>query len=348
MKRILFIGSFRQSDTVKGGQNTASILLEKSLRNHYKIVKIDSTMISIPPPNIFIRTLHALKRIILFLFLAPTCQSIIIFSADGLSFLEKGFMAIIGKILMKNVIFCPRSGYLVEQLDKSYLLKIYLKIVGFFSNYVVCQSQFWKGEFSRHGISNKKLLVIDNWINIEKNNKEIFNNSPIKVLYLGWVTREKGVFDLIAAAQNVPSKKFIFYICGDGKDLKEAREKIKSFGKDNIILKGWVSRDKKLNYLKSCDALIFPSHAEGFPNTILEAMMHKLCIVASDTTSLPDIIQHKKNGLIFPVKNRKSLEEMILLLSNFKLRKEMTENAYNQLEKRFSIKSAKQKFMEIL
>ena len=49
-------------------------------------------------------------------------------------------------------------------------------------------------------------------------------------------------------------------------------------------------------------------------------MMHKLCVIASDTT---DIIQHKKNGLIFPVKNRKSLEEMILLLDDFRLRKEI-------------------------
>ncbi|RPG57155.1 MAG: glycosyltransferase family 1 protein [Flavobacteriales bacterium TMED96] len=347
-KRILFVGSFKKSNTVKGGQNTASILLEKALKSHYKVIKIDSTMISIPPPNLFIRAFFAMKRIVFFLFLAPTCKSIIIFSADGLSFIEKGLMAIIGKLLMRNVIFCPRSGYLLEQLDKSILLKMYLKIIGFFSNHIVCQSQFWKDQFSRHGLKYEKLIVINNWIDIKLNNKEILNNSPIKVLYLGWITREKGIFDLIAAAQKVPSMKFIFYICGDGKDINKIRDKIESSGKNNIILKGWISGDEKLNLFKSCDAFIFPSHSEGFPNAILEAMMHKLSIVASDTTSLPDIIQHKKNGLLFAAKNIKDLEDTILLLDNFKLRKEMTENAYNQLEKRFSVKSAKQKFMRIL
>ena len=36
------------------------------------------------------------------------------------------------------------------------------------------------------------------------------------------------------------------------------------------------------------------------------------------------------------------------LLDDFRLRKEITENAYNQLDKKFSVKSAKQKFMRIL
>ena len=347
-KRILFIGSFRKSKTVKGGQNTASILLEKALKNHYKIVKIDSTMISIPPPNIFIRAVFAMKRIVLFIFLAPTCKSILIFSADGFSFIEKGMMAIIGKIFMKNIIFCPRSGYLQEQLDKSSILKIFFKIIGFCSNHVVCQSQFWKDQFSKYGIMNKKLLVINNWIDVKPFNKEISNNNTVKILYLGWITKEKGIFDLVSAAHNVPNMKFKFYICGDGEDFNKVKEKIQSSGKNNIILKSWVSGEEKLNLFKSCDAFVFPSHSEGFPNALLEAMMHKLCVIASDTTSLPDIIQHKKNGLIFPVKNRKSLEEMILLLDDFRLRKEITENAYNQLEKKFSVKSAKQKFMRIL
>ena len=348
MKKILFVGSFANSPKVKGGQNTASILLFEALKNEFKISKIDSTMISIPPPNIFIRTINAVKRIFQFIILAPNSKSIIIFSADGLSFIEKGLMAIIGKIMMKKVLFCPRSGYFLDELNNSHFKKIYLMIVAFCSKYIICQSQFWKKELLKIGIKGEKLIVINNWINTKNNKKTIADKKPLRFIYLGWITKEKGVFDLLDAIKEFKSEDFLFQICGDGKDFFEVKNKIKNLNQKNIILEGWVDKFDKKKIMNSGDIFLLPSHSEGFPNVLLEAMQHKLCIIASDTTSIPDIINHGQNGLLFHRKDVNMLKRMIFKSQDFHLRKKLAEKGYDDLLERFNIKNAKRKFMDII
>tara|TARA_B100001250_G_C19817464_1_gene799558 strand:- start:14687 stop:15733 length:1047 start_codon:yes stop_codon:yes gene_type:complete len=348
LKKILFVGSFSNSLNVKGGQNTASILLYEALKNEFKISKIDSTMISIPPPNIFVRTVNAIKRICQFIILAPKSKSIIIFSADGLSFIEKGLMAIIGKIMMKKVLFCPRSGYFLDELNNSNFKKIYLLIVAYCSRYIICQSQFWKKELIKFGIRGEKLIVINNWIDAKNNKKIIADKKPLKFIYLGWITKEKGIFDLLDALKEFKSEDFLFQICGDGKDFLKIKDKIKYLNQKNIILEGWVDKLNKTKIMDSGDVFLFPSHSEGFPNVLLEAMQHKLCIIASDTTSIPDIIKHKKNGLLFHRKDVNMLKKMIVKSQDFHLRKKLAKKGYDDLLERFNIENAKRKFMDII
>ena len=59
---------------------------------------------------------------------------------------------------------------------------------------------------------------------------------------------------------------------------------------------------------------VFPSHYEGLPGSLLEAMSCKLPIVATKVPGNIELIEHCVNGILVPPKNAHALKEAILTL----------------------------------
>jgi len=66
--------------------------------------------------------------------------------------------------------------------------------------------------------------------------------------------------------------------------------------------------------LKAFDIFVLPSQKEGFPYALLEAMHAGLPIVATNVGAVPEMIEHKKNGLVIkpqhPPHLAQALEEL--------------------------------------
>lgn len=101
-------------------------------------------------------------------------------------------------------------------------------------------------------------------------------------------------------------------------------------------------------YAKSA-MLVMSSHYEGFPMVMVEAMAHALPVVSFDFKCGPrDIIDHGANGLIVPDGNISALAEAMLhLMADEKLRKEMSVNAKNVVN-RYSEEKVMKKWIETL
>lgn len=78
---------------------------------------------------------------------------------------------------------------------------------------------------------------------------------------------------------------------GPGWMMNDFKEQIRKLNlQDNVILLGYVD-DKALQWLyQNCFAFIYPSYFEGFGLPVLEAMSLGAAIVASNTTSIPEIV----------------------------------------------------------
>lgn len=101
-------------------------------------------------------------------------------------------------------------------------------------------------------------------------------------------------------------------------------------------------------YAKSA-MLVMSSHYEGFPMVMVEAMAHALPVVSFDFKCGPrDIIDHGRNGLIVPDGDIPALAEaMLRLMADEKLRKEMSVNAKNVVN-RYSEEKVMKKWIETL
>ena len=352
-KKVLFVGSFLQKTATGGfgGQMFAcTTLINSSLSNDIEWKKIDTTSINLKI-SIFKRIFKALIRLCKFIFyiLFNKFTHILIFSSNGLSFIEKGLMAIIAsKFTKSKIIFAPRSGRLKNEINTSRIK--FIKNVFKSSDVVICQGNSWFKLFSEKVIdNNKKFIVQKNWIDTKKY-RPVFNKSKkiIEILFLGSLEKDKGIFDLLIAGNYLLLNgitNFRFNIAGKGKGELELIAKIKEMQLSNyFVFFGWVGGDEKLRLFDRSHIFVLPSYFEGMPNALLESMASGLACLASNIDSINDVIL-EKNGVTFDRNNdidfSRNLQNLVL---NEELRLELGLNARKYIEQEHSIKTAVNNF----
>jgi len=126
-------------------------------------------------------------------------------------------------------------------------------------------------------------------------------------LYLGRLHFEKGINSFIEAAylHNQPVE-----IIGDG-PLRSIVEKA-SQELPHVTYHGSLPRQKAIEHLKKCRAIVIPSiWYEGLPTTILEAFATGTPVLCSDQSNLNKIVKNHKTGALFKAGNAKSIAETL-------------------------------------
>jgi len=220
----------------------------------------------------------------------------------------------------------------------------------------------------------EKIKYLGNGIDVDKFDARRFSkefidekkkdlNIPAGFNVVGIVARlvkEKGYLDLFEAFRNILKifPKTILLVVGPEEPEKKdavSPEVVRSYGiEKNVIFLGERSDIDEI--LPIVDIFVLPSHREGFPRSILEAMAEKRPVVATDIRGCREEIENNKNGILIPIKNPKKLAEAIIyLFNNHDQTKEMGENARVKVEKYFNesivfdrIKEEYQKLIENL
>ena len=80
-----------------------------------------------------------------------------------------------------------------------------------------------------------------------------------------------------------------------------------------IEYKGIVNSEKSVETLKDYYALLFPTKwvGEGFPGTVIDAFAAGLPVIASDWNANKEIIEHMKQGIIYPSADIESLYDAV-------------------------------------
>lgn len=358
-KKILFVGSFKKAgkDGSVGGQMFAChSLINSSLSDEYEWVLIDSTADSNTLAPIYKRAWKAIKRVLRFLYhlFFSKIDIALIFTADGLSFVEKGSMSLMAKFFRKKVILTPLSGLVVNDIENSAFMRWFIPFILRRVDIITCQGESWKQFYYQLINQNEeKFIVIQNWIDIAPYpEKDSYNTSDkLKVLFLSWVDRNKGIFDLIeAAAQLKPDFPNIQYeIAGDGMAMKESQELVKRKGlEDQVIFHGWVTGNDKITLLTAADIYVLPSYFEGFPYSLIEAMTSSLIVVTTKVGAIPDLVKDEVNGLLFDKGDVKAFSEKLRKAYEEKdLRKRLAKNARKTIIENNTIDVAVNKFKKI-
>jgi glycosyltransferase involved in cell wall biosynthesis len=86
--------------------------------------------------------------------------------------------------------------------------------------------------------------------------------------------------------------------------------------RDKITITGRVPGQDALRYLRSMDVFAFTSLHDGCPNTVLEAMLAGVPIVATRAGAVPELIENGKHGLLVqPGSAAELCEAMLRMLS---------------------------------
>ena len=189
-------------------------------------------------------------------------------------------------------------------------LGTYRKCVDLF----LAPSQFVRDKFVEHGWDNTNFEVLPHFQKLPEIEPSHGSNHR-QILYVGRLSAEKGIEDLVRAMVQVPDMQLV--IAGDGPKRSELQKLAADLELPNVEFTGQVSFSKRDSLMARSRFTVMPSHAyETFGKTILESYALGRAVVASDTGSRRELVQQGETGLLYRCGNVDELAQSIRLLAS--------------------------------
>lgn len=225
------------------------------------------------------------------------------------------------------------SSYIPPQVGKHLLTPILWKLWkrslkikrGVFDqiNMITMPSQALKNSLVRISIPSNQVLVIPNGIDLRKFDPDFSAGGFIKkfklenqkiILSIGRLTKEKGIRVLLNALPIILKEidcKLV--IVGDGEELPFLMHLVKTLKIDkSVIFAGRISSTMVPQAYSAADVVVVPSiWPDPFPYVPLEAFAMKTPVIASNVGGLPEVVRHKKNGLLVKPYNVEELANAV-------------------------------------
>jgi glycosyltransferase involved in cell wall biosynthesis len=160
------------------------------------------------------------------------------------------------------------------------------------------------------------------------------------VLSVGRLSREKAHLDLIEAfrrlSESTPEIPTKLVIVGDGPERARLEAAVGSSGcKDRVIFTGQVNDVG--TFYAAANVFVLPSHSEGSPNVLLEAMAANLPIVTTSVGGVPEMVENNESALLVPANDPQSLASSIgQLLTDREVAQRLTRNAAILVDTRYT------------
>lgn len=223
------------------------------------------------------------------------------FSGFGLSLYERCCIALIYRLHRKPSVIFFRSSEIVGKPMSAFKRKVLALILNIPSA-VVSQGSLLARELQR--IGRDRVDIIPNWLPagyaIARAPKAYPEDGIVDFVFVGWLERTKGVPELLDAAARLQpmANRFRLHLVGNGSLQQEAAGWIASRKLDNVHMLGWKEQAEVIDLLGRAHVFVLPSHSEGFPNALLEAIANGLPVIATRVGAIPDSITHDSNGML--------------------------------------------------
>ena len=175
--------------------------------------------------------------------------------------------------------------------------------------------------------------------------------APPVLLYHGRVDTRKGVLDLLAAAAQLRAEgeRFRLLISGIGPTFDETAAEIGALGLSGCAeMTGYVEYERVPEVYRRAGIFVSPTYAEGFSNTILEAMASGLAVVSCQSVGVVDCIRDGENGLLTAPGDRAGLAAALRrVLRDRDLRRRLAEQALAECRAVYSWKAVGRQIMDV-
>lgn len=228
----------------------------------------------------------------------------------------------------KVVLICEVAGSLWKEMFGPFFGTMGQLIEQFYLDYVykgipyLTISNSTKKELVKEGVESKYITVLPMGVTIPKKNKErwLKEKNPT-LIFVGRLSKSKGIEDAILALSEI-SKKYNsikFWVVGSGEE--KYSNYLKKMAKKNkvdrrITFFGYVSEEKKFEFMARAHVLIAPSMKEGWGLTVPEAGSMGTPAVGYNVEGLREVIINGKTGYLTSKKNYKELAKEIMRLLN--------------------------------
>ncbi len=259
---------------------------------------------------------------------------------------------ILGK---KSIILLPSTWFFEPPSIKNRIYKWILRKAVYSADKIILYTPLMLDEIKKSfpKLSIEKIVYLHNAVNIsrftpgdpdeeivKKYLKQGFENL---LLYVGRISRKKGILDLVKAFKIIHDEEPKTILALAGREEEGYAERVRSLVReldliDSVIFLGPVSNQDVVHLMRVCTVFVYSSiGGEGIPRAILEAMACGKPIVATRVTGIPEAVKDDETGYIVEVGDHASFAQKVLkLLRDETLRRTLGENARKLIEKEFS------------
>ncbi len=264
-----------------------------------------------------------------------------IHTCSGLSFFLDGLYLLAARMRKLPVILHVHGGRFDVFLDQ--LNPLMRSLAGFLARRatkVVVLSLDWQEKISNR-IKGIETAVIYNGVPVLCDFVNKKEGDVLNLLFLGTLNTNKGILELVDAMQNTPDNVKLFVVGEEGEPGFRAKveDRISSLKLQNkILLTGALRGKEKQDCINNCHVFLMPSHYEGLPISLLEAMAAGLTAVVTPVGAIPLVVRNNIEALYVEAGNIGDIHKAIIAVyEDANLRESLSKAAYTRCVENFSI-----------
>lgn len=174
-------------------------------------------------------------------------------------------------------------------------------------------------------VSGRESVITPYGATVQAKEKEATTPNEVPtLLFCGRLIQRKGIDVLLRALPAVlAEKKVRLVITGEGDRKAEWQALAANLGlEESVRFAGFVSDEELAELYQTSDLYVHPAifddkgDTEGLGVVLIEALAHKLPVVASGVGGIVDVIQDEVTGLLVPEKDEAALSTAILRVLN--------------------------------
>ena len=197
------------------------------------------------------------------------------------------------------------------------------------------------------GVDEKSICCIPNGIPVPeewpKETAPSTDEQPLKVIYIGAINHtQKGVMYLPGIIGRAAGEYsgLSLDIVGDGPDMERLKDSFTSSARIRQQSHGLLPHRDAMELLCGADVLIMPSHFEGLPLVLLEAVASGVVPIVSRLPGCTDfVVDHGKNGYLCEIGDEAGFATALVTLAKDRaMLKRLSKSAWETAAQRFSYK----------
>jgi glycosyltransferase involved in cell wall biosynthesis len=227
----------------------------------------------------------------------------------------------------------------------NFIGKHYFKKRFVMADVIVVLAHQFENKLLSLGLNPNKILVTSTMVESSQYlqlNKKF--SQPYNILFCGAMKKSKGPFELLNAIPLVIEQypNTFFNFVGNGKDLKKLKRKIKKMKiEKNVNFTGFKTGNELIELFQQAHIFVFPSHSEGFPTVVLEAMAAGNVLIYTPVGGLVNALVEYKNGLMIkslPPNPKEIADHIVQLINNPEIMIRISQNNISDIKEKYDIK----------
>lgn len=201
----------------------------------------------------------------------------------------------------------------------------------------ISPSKFYQNEILKSNITNNQVYHLTNFLQV--NTEYSSHDSKNFYLFLGSLTKNKGVMTILKAFHKANIENFKLVLAGNGPEQEALNEYIQTNGlEEKVLLPGFVSGEELAKLKKEAYIVIMASEwYENCPYGLMEPMAYGKPIIGSKIGGIPELAIDGITGWTFESKNINELSDLFVKTSR------LSSDEYASLSKS-TLDFAKEKF----